>query len=102
MEARPVEVPEPLRVAVKGVDRRHGHRIDLRPKALSGRPEVGDAGGHRDPGAGQRDRALTLSNDPGKLLYRACYLPCHSGFRLPTKAPIPTRPSPDDHPPPNP
>src|SRR5436190_8508612 len=70
VEARPVEVPEALRIAMEGVDRRHGHRVDLRPEPLARRPEVGNARGHRDPGPGQRNRALTPSNEAGELLDR--------------------------------
>ena len=58
MEARAVEVPEALRVAVEGVHRGDRHRIDLRPQPLAGRAEVGDAGGHRDPRAGERNDVL--------------------------------------------
>ena len=68
VESRPVEVPEPLRVAMEGVDRRDRHRIDLLPQPLAGSAEVGDPGRNRDPGPGERHRAPALADELRQLL----------------------------------
>ena len=54
-EAVAVEVPEALGVAPEDVDVRDLHRVDVLPQPGAGRAEVGDPGGHGDPGAGEGD-----------------------------------------------
>ena len=97
LEARPVVLPEPGRVAMEGVDVRHLHRVDLGPEPLPGRPEIRDSRRDRDPGPGQGNRRGRLANERRERLGAGrglrAYLPCHFGVRLPRKALIPSLPS---------
>ncbi len=70
LESRPVELPESPGVAMEGVDRGDGHRVDLLPEPLPGRAEVGNPRGHGDPGPGQSDRAPTFTNELRETLRR--------------------------------
>ena len=67
VKTRAVEVPEALRVAVEGIDGGDRHRIDLGPESRAGRAKVRDAGGNRDPRAGERDHAPARLDQFGEL-----------------------------------
>src|SRR5438105_1439064 len=98
LEPPPVEVPEALRVSVEHVDVRDLHRVDVRPDARPGRAEVRDPRGHGDPGAGQRDGRLRLTDqlrEAGGLFDREAHLPWNRGVRFPRNAEIPSRASSD-------
>jgi hypothetical protein len=66
-QAAGVEVPDRLRVAEERVDRRHLHRVVLGPDA-GRRAEVGDPAFRADPGPGEDDARLPLTNEVGELL----------------------------------
>ena len=67
-EALAVEAPEAHGIAAERVDVRDLHRVDPLPQPGPGRAEVGDARGHRDARAGQRDDRARVAHELGQAL----------------------------------